>query len=332
MNPVEAVSPDGQSPDGQSPDNQKVVEFSENPGRRLRVQRQSRGIEVERMAALLHLRVPMVEALEQDRYQDLPGRVFVAGYLRNYARLLGLDPEPLLAAYRAADPESEPVGVQYRPVPRSEIGSGHVLVRLISLGLAVAVIAMIVLWWQNRAAQLPEPAFGGPAGLSPATPSDSKGNPPQDKVAPPAARTGTLTPTALAARPESAAEPTPDLARPVAPAVDVPAAPAQGAQAAGPVPADAPPAPVTPATKSTEVVLSFSGPSWVNVRDAAGTAVLAGEMRKGDTRVLTGSPPYTFVIGNARVAQVTVGGRPLDLGGRAPGGVARFKLDPSKPE
>ena len=132
MNPLEAMSPDDQN----------VIEFSENPGRRLRVLRQSRGLEVERVAAQLHLRVPMVEALEQDRYQDLPGPVFIAGYLRNYARLLGLDPEPLLAAYRQANPEPEPAVLRFKPAPRPDIGSGHILVRLISLGLVVAVIAM----------------------------------------------------------------------------------------------------------------------------------------------------------------------------------------------
>lgn len=82
------------------------------------------------------------------------------------------------------------------------------------------------------------------------------------------------------------------------------------------------------ASNSTEVALTFSGPSWINVRDAKGTAVLNGEMRKGDTRVLTGTPPYSFVIGNANSASISVGGRPVDLGKRAQGNVARFKLDP----
>ena len=123
MNQVQAVSADDQN----------VVEFSESPGRRLRVLRQSRGIEIERIAAQLHLRVAAVEALEQDRYPDLPGPVFVAGYLRNYARLLGLDAEPLIGAFRAAHPDPEPVGLRVSPLPRQEIGSGHILVRLISL-------------------------------------------------------------------------------------------------------------------------------------------------------------------------------------------------------
>jgi cytoskeleton protein RodZ len=71
---------------------QNVVEFGDSPGRRLRVQRQSRGLTIERIGAQLHLKPEIIDALEQDRFEDLPDGVFVMGYLRNYARLLGLDP------------------------------------------------------------------------------------------------------------------------------------------------------------------------------------------------------------------------------------------------
>ena len=76
------------------------------------------------------------------------------------------------------------------------------------------------------------------------------------------------------------------------------------------------------------MVLSFSGASWIDVRDSAGKSVLSGEMQKGDRHVLEGQPPYTFVIGNATVTAVSVGGKPFDLGGVSRGNVARFKLDP----
>jgi histidyl-tRNA synthetase len=61
------------------------------------------------------------------------------------------------------------------------------------------------------------------------------------------------------------------------------------------------------APKPPEVVLSFSGTSWIDVRDAAGKVVLTGEMRKGDRRVLSGQPPFSFVIGNAKAPPVHAG-------------------------
>ncbi|WP_083924595.1 RodZ domain-containing protein [Lamprocystis purpurea] len=330
MNPVQAMSTDDQN----------VVEFAESPGRRLRVQRQARGLEVERVAAQLHLRVPMVEALEQDRYHDLPGPVFIAGYLRNYARLLGLDPEPLIMAYRASNPDPEPVELGFKPVPQQTIGheitSAHVLMRLISVGVLAAVIAMVVLWWQNRAELIPVPTAADTAELPlAATANPSVGQPAagvslEMPTPDPTADTATAPPTAASAA-LSASGATAELALPTLPRADEPAslAPTLTDTTAA---ADAQGAAASPPAKPTEVSLTFSGPTWIKILDAGGAAVLSGTMRKGDTRVLAGTPPYTFNIGIARVAQVTVGGRPIDLERHTKGGRAKFKLDPSNPE
>jgi len=326
MNQIQAVSPDDQN----------VVEFSENPGRRLRVQRQSRGIEVERIAAQLHLRVATVEALEQDRYQDLPGPVFVTGYLRNYARLLGLDPEPLIAAFRTAHPDPEPVGLRVSPLPRQEIGSSHILVRLISLALLAAVVAMLALWWQNRAELLSSSTPDDAAGLALTTPANTR--PPLDQTSAPATQgaAGAALPLPAA----TGAGPEPERPAALAPPPAPPATQAQGPAVATPdttpdatrTGAAAEPAAGTLTDPPGEVALNFSATTWINVRDATGALILKGQMRKGDTRVLAGSPPYAVTIGNAAALGITVGGRPVDLAGRARGKDARFKFDPRSPE
>lgn len=335
------------------PEEQNVVELSESPGRRLRVLRQSKGWEIERIATQLHLRSQLVEAIEQDRFDELPGPVFVMGYLRNYARLLGLDPEPLIRAYRALHPSRDqtPEPPPHRPADPAgrEIGSGHVLVRLVSLGLILALTGLLVLWWQSRPEPLPEPSLGLiPPGL-PLLSSDEITDPSlsldespvpetgpypvatdaQSEPAPPA-EAPTLDPgptvttsTALALPPGPAATSMGDSATATGPQIEMP-------------PLEAPPAtgaamPPTQATRP-EVRLSFSGTSWVDVRDAAGKVVLTGEMRKGDQRTLAGDPPLSFVIGNAAAATLRVGDRAIDLSRRGRGGVARFKLDPSNPE
>ena len=344
MNPIQAVSPDDQN----------VVEFAESPGRRLRVLRQSKGWEIERIASQLHLRAHLVEALEQDRFHELPGPVFVMGYLRNYARLLGIDPEPLIGAYRAANPGQEPPRTPLSGSPKPEVGSAHILVRLVSLGLILAVIGMLVLWWQNRPVPIEEPALGLESPDLPLLPRDAliDGGLPLDE---------NETAEALPGPGDSSAEPEPrdqeplpataEIPDPASPSAVIPPteAAAPRGQSAEPGPLSAgPPGESTAATAPEEsegapempaaqperpqVVLSFSGTSWIDVRDTAGNVILTGEMRKGDRRVLEGDPPYSFVIGNAKAAAVTVGDRALDLSTRGRGGVARFKLDPSNPE
>jgi len=331
MNPAPAMSTDEQN----------VVEFAESPGRRLRVQRQARGLEVERVAAQLHLRVPMVEALEQDRYHDLPGPVFIAGYLRNYARLLGLDPEPLIMAYRASNPDPEPVELGFKPVPKPIIGheltSAHVLMRLISVGLLAAVIAMVVLWWQNRAELITPPTAADTAELPVTAPANqSVGQPAAGvslEMAPgpdPTGDTALASATAASAA-VSASGQTAELALPTLPRANEPASLAPNLTDTTPA-TDAPGAAASPPTEPTEVSLTFTGSTWIKVLDASGAAVLSGTLGKGDSRVLTGKPPYTFNIGIARAARVTVGGRPIDLERHTKGGRAKFKLDPTNPD
>lgn len=343
MNPIQAVNSDDQN----------VVEFGESPGRRLRVLRQTKGWEIERVASQLHLRAHLVEALEQDRFHELPGPVFVMGYLRNYARLLGIDPEPLIGAYRAATPNQEPHAAWTSGPSRPEVGSGHILVRLVSLGLFLAVIAMLAWWWQNRP-EAPDAPFleSGSPGL-PLLRGDesSHGGFPLEEP-----ETLDTLPGPVEGDPEAQAQDpapptaTPDSGEPVAPG-DLATAPpvtslgevtdpgSQAAETTGePVAATTPgaaeAAPDAPATgtRPAEVVLTFSGTSWVNVQDASGKVILNREMRKGDRRVLEGQPPYSFVIGNAKAATLTVGDKALDLSVRGRGGVARFKLDPENPE
>ncbi len=320
MNPNQAMSLDESN----------VVEISESPGRRLRVQRQSRGLEVERVAVQLHLRPTFVEALEQDRYADLPSPVFVAGYLRNYARLLGIDPAPLVAAYRAANPAPEPAVPRSVPATRREIGSGHILMRLISLAVLAGAFGMLALWWQNRADLLPE-LLPGEGAAVPAPATEESANAPTDSL--------TLNPLPVSTGGESAADTPPPLAASLPSPADEPleAAPAAPLPLIAPVAEETPPDLTQPPTSepaaaqtqaNREVVLSFSGSSWIDVRDSAGKSVLSGEMQKGDRRVLEGAPPYAFVIGNATSTAISVGGKPFDLGGVSRGNVARFKLDP----
>ncbi len=344
MNPIQAMSPDDQN----------VVDFAESPGRRLRVSRQSKGWEVERIASQLHLRPHLVEALEQDRFHELPGPVFVMGYLRNYARLLGLDPEPLISAYRAANPSQEPRAAWVSGSPKPEVGSGHILVRLVSLGLFLAVIGMLVLWWQDRPDPLPEPDLGLESPGLPLLPraelTDGLLDPGdlETTEAPPEPADGGAGTEALEQRPltgpdEAAASQsltgrTPPLDPGPPPAeVTEPSTPPSGPLGDGSATATAGESEATArvptaASSLLEVALSFTGTSWIDVRDATGQIILTGEMRKGDRRILKGDPPYSFVIGNARAAAVTVGDKDLDLSTRGRGGVARFKLDPSNLE
>jgi len=76
-----------------------VIEGTSGPGKQLRVERESLGVTVREVADTLNLSIVIVQALEADDYERLPGTVFARGYIRAYARLLDLDPVPLLELF-----------------------------------------------------------------------------------------------------------------------------------------------------------------------------------------------------------------------------------------
>lgn len=363
------------TPHPPSPDQPYQYDAAASPGLRLRQTREAHGLTLERVASELHLPPAVLSDLEQDHYDALPAPVFVTGYLRNYARLFDLDPEPLIAAYRAADRRAEG-GATLRTRPQSsQIGSGHLAIRIVSLSIVVGLLVLVGLWWQNQQAPLDITAIEetGPLDPRPAAPSLDEDPArsmaagqasneldamrwPGPNPAPPegdAAAPASVTPRASPDTPErsasssssppqaaphglasgSADTPGPE-AEPEAKPKDRPgveitqAVPEPGLASAPAAPSRAPPTePVPPPPPAVE--LTFDGPCWVDIRDAAGDYKLFGEMAQGDRQVLGGTPPYSLIIGNTAVTKITIDGEPFDLASRSRGNVARFSLDPT---
>ncbi len=71
-------------------------------GARLRRERELRNMSVEEVVRATRIPLASIEKLEGDRFDDLPGEVFVRGFLRGYARAVGLSPDEVLAWYGAS--------------------------------------------------------------------------------------------------------------------------------------------------------------------------------------------------------------------------------------
>jgi cytoskeleton protein RodZ len=126
----------------------------DSPGRALHDARRARKLEIVRIANELRLPPATIDALERDDFEHLPSPVFVSGYIRTYARLLELDPEPLIARFRELHPEAEALP---RVAPRAsrssrttqQPGSGTAPI-LLTLVLLVAIAAGSYLWFSDH--------------------------------------------------------------------------------------------------------------------------------------------------------------------------------------
>src|SRR6185295_1943596 len=104
--------------------------------------REARGLALADVAQSLKFAPRQLEALEQERFDQLPGGTFARGMVRSYARLLKLDPEPMVSRIgkRFEVPEVSQLAARYsQPVPFSDSGRRSTLVYL---GLSLGVLLL----------------------------------------------------------------------------------------------------------------------------------------------------------------------------------------------
>ncbi|MCC6216784.1 MAG: helix-turn-helix domain-containing protein [Polyangiaceae bacterium] len=117
----------------------------ESVGAYLRREREARRMSVEEIARSTRVPSSSVERIEADQFDELPGEVFVRGFLRAYARALGLPPEDVLARYtssrRVAWVTPLPITSPVRPARRRRIGVAVAFVLLLILfTLALSIV------------------------------------------------------------------------------------------------------------------------------------------------------------------------------------------------
>ncbi|MEJ2604152.1 MAG: DUF4115 domain-containing protein [Gammaproteobacteria bacterium] len=252
-------------------------------GARLKAARKARNFSLTDIAGELHLDRDKLEALEANHFDVLGAPVFTKGYLRRYARLVGVPEPEILADYdRLTGATEPPVVLNTRTGGRGVAPSFRAVA---TVGLLVTVL---VLGWM---------AFNG----SVLRPVDRS------------ADAGSDSPEAHDGGPDASERTTASLP-PAADAMDLGL---PGEEEPAPI-VDAPPAaepePIAEASEaSVSLVLRFTGECWVEITDGADRRLYAGIASAGQTRRFTATPPVSLVLGNADAASVELDGEPYPI-------------------
>jgi len=290
-------------------------------GERLAAERERQALSRADVAQRLHMSPWQIEALEVGDYQRLPKGTFLRGFVRNYAKLLGLAPDEALALLAEGAPRQSSPGIvvptqNIRFDPLGErlsspyVKAAALAVVAVSIGFAAMYWAMFVRPATSRVHKATTatqaPAAPAPAAPRVAAPTNSPA--PGPAATPPAASAPAASPSP-ASVPPAAAKASP--------------APADGAAGeAQPAPAKAP---VKAGAKL--VHFHFAGDSWVEVRDARGKVIFQRLNAAGTEAEVAGRPPLDVVVGNAPEVQVTYDGRDFPLEPHTNVAVARFTLE-----
>ncbi len=274
-------------------------------GETLRQERLRRKVDLGQISEQLKISSRMLEAIEADAYDKLPGGVFAKSFVRQYAAVLGLDEEEVAAQFEEAvqSPELTHLAELRRPHPGTGLprvnaprfGAGRtrsVLSSLIAVVVVMMVCSGVYGWWQ-RSRQLA---------------ATRKEMPPAA-----AAKRATPQPVAQARPPRAQIQPKP-------------AAETIAAQNAALTPGAAPPAvqsgipqplvpdPSPPGNEAVHVELVVAEPVWISVqRD--GHSVYQGELKPNEIRTLSANTEITLKLGNAGGLRIVLNGKPIPPAG-----------------
>ncbi|OGU20863.1 MAG: hypothetical protein A2580_03950 [Hydrogenophilales bacterium RIFOXYD1_FULL_62_11] len=266
-------------------------------GQVLRATREAQGLTLENAAIRLRLMQRQVEAMETDDFAGLGQPVFARGFVRNYARLLGLVPEPLLARMEGAPAEPATVSPLPPPSSGSWLTSPWLLLLLIGVLLAGAV-PVALYWWLNSEGEEVQPGRASTVQSPPVSAPEP--------IPAPASVPASATRSPVVEAPVSPVDPaTSEVAAVASAEADVPAL----------------------MDVNGVLHLEFGADSWTEIKDASGKMLVRKLNVGGSSLDVRGTPPFSLLIGNAAQTTLTYNGRPIDLKPYVDVTVARFTLE-----
>ena len=281
-------------------------------GAALLKERRRQGLSLGDISRQLKLSVRQVEALERDDYSAYKGPVFIHGFIRNYAKLLGLDPEPLIRATDLMLNPPQVPAVAVRKIARSQ--SAPAPRWKIRLWSAAALVFLFVIassfYFGGRL--VPDVARRTP----PAAAGEETASPPKPAAE---AKTG------AGAKPRSETRP----------GIEYAAKPAANPETKAPATTESvehrpPPETVAPLADGSDgrvtVRMIFDEDSWVEIKDRDGNTIFGQLNPAGTRRSVSGEPPFSVVVGNAAGVRLFQGDNSIDLGPHTRASVARLTL------
>jgi len=285
-------------------------------GGRLAVAREAKQLTHQDVSNTLRLSLKQVVDLENSDFAALPDPMVTRGFIRNYARLLDLDAEPLLAIYRAQVPDRLPDAILVQSSMHFEMPTkgNHLWFKYV-IG-SVVLMALLLLWFaympksqkpaveklnatEHLVVEQPLPEIALPAAER-LTVSDAEVlNLPNANLA--SADTKSATPVAVLAEPKSVVK------------LEVPAKVEAREN--------------LPSIMSKKVTVMCTESSWMQAKDKSGKVVFEKMLAAGSTETFEGEAPLSVWIGNAKGTRLTFLDKPVDLTASTKNNVARLTLE-----
>ncbi|HCH3941261.1 TPA: cytoskeleton protein RodZ [Vibrio parahaemolyticus] len=310
-------------------ENTNEVPLSIEAGTLLKNKRESLGITQKQVADRLRLRVSVIEDIENNRFESLQVATFTRGYLRSYAKFVGLDEKVVLVALeQTADVKPKEQEIEMQSFSRKTKHEKHnSRIMLLTWVIAIVIIGISAAWWWQNQQENSLAQVVAEANVETTQPS-------ADEIADIDLMTEeeliASTPAELAASNNTASESSINAAQTdeVVPAeteestTEATQEPVALIEAAEEVQEASPVVP----EGMTLLTMKFKADCWIQVKDTNGKTLVSGTQKPGQDVELTGKAPFKVILGAPEGVTMTFASEPVDLSGYTSGKVARFTL------
>lgn len=310
----------------------------------LKNKREELGLTQRQIADRLRLRLSIIENIENNNFSSEQVATFTRGYLRSYARAVGLEPTQVLEALEQSQKE-QPEDQNMKSFSRKTKREAHDsrIMNITWFILLVIVGISSVLWWQNRevtmadftaddVSDFPESSTNAeqpPLDFS--TITETRVEPVIDEMPVEDEQVKTEVPaennqkTAVVKEKVVEAETTVEVQK-------VTREPQQLEVTQSNAQSESIEQQVTEQQNVTEIdnkgqlVMSFDNDCWIQIKDSTGKTLSTGVKKAGQSITLSGTLPYSVILGAPENVSMTLSSEPIDLSGYTSGKVARFNL------
>ncbi|EJE4705896.1 cytoskeleton protein RodZ [Vibrio parahaemolyticus] len=310
-------------------ENTNEVPLSIEAGTLLKNKRESLGMTQKQVADRLRLRVSVIEDIENNRFESQQVATFTRGYLRSYAKFVGLDEKVVLVALeQTADVKPKEQEIEMQSFSRKTKHEKHnSRIMLLTWVIAIVIIGISAAWWWQNQQENSLAQVVAEANVETSQPS-------ADEIADIDLMTEeeliASTPAELAASNNTASESSINAAQTdeVVPAeteestTEATQEPVAVIEAAEEVQEASPVVP----EGMTLLTMKFKADCWIQVKDTNGKTLVSGTQKPGQDVQLTGKAPFKVILGAPEGVTMTFASEPVDLSGYTSGKVARFTL------
>ncbi|EIV8510355.1 cytoskeleton protein RodZ [Vibrio parahaemolyticus] len=310
-------------------ENTNEVPLSIEAGTLLKNKRESLGMTQKQVADRLRLRVSVIEDIENNRFESQQVATFTRGYLRSYAKFVGLDEKVVLVALeQTADVKPKEQEIEMQSFSRKTKHEKHnSRIMLLTWVIAIVIIGISAAWWwqnqqENSLAQVvaevnvetSQPSADEIADIDLMTEEELIASTPAEL----AASNNTASESSINAAqtdevvPAETEESTTEATKEPVAVIEA----AEEVQEASPVVPEG----------MTLLTMKFKADCWIQVKDTNGKTLVSGTQKPGQDVELTGKAPFKVILGAPEGVTMTFASEPVDLSGYTSGKVARFTL------